>query len=116
MALIHRKPPSVSEKDDFRAREHFDEQTYQCLRLVGTVTVDVGSIAAGAVATFTITVAGAKTGQGHTVALAPPSGIEAGLVWCGLVSAEDTVTVRVHNTTGAPIDPASAEWGCRVFP
>jgi len=116
MGLIHRKPPSVSEINDFRAREIFDEHTYQCLRLVGSTTVDVASIAAGAIATFTITVKGAKADEEHAVALAPPSAIEAGLVWSGFVSADDTVTVRLHNTTGGAVNPASATWGARVFP
>jgi hypothetical protein len=116
MGLIHRKPPSISEKDEFRAREYFDNDTYNTLRLVGSATVDVASISAGAIATFTITVKGAKADEEHAVALAPPSAIEAGLMWSGFVSADDTVTVRLHNTTGGAVNPASATWGCRVFP
>ena len=116
MALIHRKPPGPSESQDFRAKERFDEDTYWCLKMVGTVTTDIGSISAGAIATFTIAVNGAKTASRHQVALSPPPTIEAGLTWCGFVSADDVVTVRVHNTTGGAIDPAEATWGARVFP
>ena len=116
MALVHRKPPSASEAQDFRAKERFDEDTYHCLKLVGTVTTDIGSISAGAIATFTIPVMGAKIGFAQQVFLAAPSTIEAGLTWCGFVSAADVVTVRVHNTTGSPINPASGLWGARVLP
>ena len=116
MALIHRKPPGPSESKDFRADERFNEDTYRCLSLVGTVTVNVGSISAGAIETFTIPVVGAKIGFAQQVFLAPPSTIEAGLTWCGFVSAADVVTVRVHNTTGSPINPAEALWGARVMP
>lgn len=116
MGFIHRKPPSASEVQDFRAKERFDDDTHRLLSLVGSVTVDMGSISAGAIATFTITVNGALVDTQHAVCLAPPSAIEAGLVWCGFVSADDTVTVRVHNTTGGNINPASGVWGCRVLP
>lgn len=78
----------------------------------GSATVDLGSIAAGAIATFTITVTGAAAGD--TVYVGPPSTIEAGLTWCAFVSAADTVTVRVHNTTAGAIDPASATWKAKV--
>jgi len=79
----------------------------------GYVTTDISSIAAGAVATFTITVNGALIGD--TVLLGPPSAIEAGLTWSAYVSAANTVTVRVHNTTGDAIDPASGTWMARVI-
>jgi hypothetical protein len=115
MAVAIRRPPSQAEAQDFRAREYYDQAIHDQLSLVGTATVDLGSIGAGGVATFTITVTGARADQQQQVALGPPSAIEAGLVWCGVVSADDTVTVRVHNTTGSPIDPASATWGARVL-
>lgn len=116
MGLIHRRPPGANDAKDFRARERFDDDTYRTLALVGSVTVDLANITAGTVATFTIPVNGALANAQQTVALAPPSAIEAGLVWCGVVSANDVVTVRVHNTTGGGINPASAIWGARVFP
>ena len=116
MGHIHRRAPSASEKNDFRARERFDHDTFHMLGIVGETTVNVGSISAGAIDTFTMTATGALPDEGHTVILSPPSTIESGLVWCGFVSAADTVTVRVHNTTGSPINPASGAWGCRVIP
>lgn len=76
--------------------------------LSGSATLDFASIASTATAELTITVTGAVAGR--SVILGPPSGIEAGLTWSGYVSATDTVTVRLFNTTGAAIDPASATW------
>ena len=115
MAQPIRRPPGPADEKNPRAQEYFNHELYQALRLVGTATVDVGSISAGAIATFTITVTGALADKQQTVHLGPPSAIEAGLVWAGFVSAADTVTVRVHNTTGSPIDPAEAVWGARVM-
>ena len=75
-------------------------------------TLDFSSISAGAVGTATVTSDGAKAND--LVVLGPPPGIEAGLMWSGFVSADDTVTIRLHNTTGSPIDPASASWTVQV--
>lgn len=84
------------------------------LGLSNIAVLDFGSIGAGATAELTITVTGAVTGD--TVAVGAPSTIESGLMWAGYVSAADTVTIRVHNTTAAPIDPASATWKASVIP
>jgi hypothetical protein len=81
--------------------------------LTATATLDFASIAAGATAELTITVTGAATGD--FVILAAPSGIEAGLMWTGFVSAADTVKIRLHNTTGGAVDPASASWKATVM-
>lgn len=114
--LIHRRPPGPADIQDFRARERFDEDTFRCLSLVGKVQVNVGNITAGTVATFTIPVNGAVADQQQTVVVTPPSAIESDLVWCGYVSADDEVTVRLYNPTGGGINPADALWGARVFP
>ena len=83
------------------------------LALVGSASIDFASISAGAVGTQSVTVTGAKTGD--VVALGPPSGINANLIWSGYVSAADTVTIRLYNPTGGAIDPASATWKVVVF-
>lgn len=93
----------------------WSEQVERQLTLVGTRTLDVGNIAAGTVTTFTITVTGCRVNHGQTVALAAPSGLNASLLWCGQVTADDTVTVRLYNPTAGGIDPASATWDARVF-
>lgn len=80
--------------------------------LTGTATLNFPSIAAGAVETLTITVTGAAPGD--SVALGPPAAMDAGLIWSGYVSATNTVTVRLYNSTGSPIDPPSAAWRATV--
>lgn len=76
-------------------------------------TLNFGSISAGGTAELTISVAGAISGD--SVYVNPASGIESGLMWAGYVSAADTVAVRVHNTTGSPIDPAARSWSADVW-
>lgn len=79
----------------------------------GTATLDFPSISANTISTLTVTVTGAVVGD--SVSLAPPSGINAGLMWSGFVSAANTVTIRLLNTTGSAIDPASATWKVNVI-
>lgn len=80
--------------------------------LHGTAALNFTSIGAGAIGTATIPVVGAVAGDAVEVAV--PSTIEAGLMWGGYVSAPDVVTIRLHNTTASPIDPASATFGAIV--
>lgn len=79
----------------------------------GSTSLDFGSINAGATSELTITVTGAAVGD--TVQLAPPATLEAGLIATGFVSAANTVTVRLANITGSPIDPGSATWSAVVL-
>lgn len=79
--------------------------------LTGSAAIDFASIAAGAVATADITVTGAAAGDFVTVSA--PAALEAGLTFCGIANT-DKVTIRLHNTTGAAIDPASATWKATV--
>lgn len=82
--------------------------------LSAVATLNFANILAGAIGTMTITVTGAVVGD--TVALGPPDTIEAGLMWSGFVSATDTVTIRLHNTTGGAINPAAADWKASIIP
>jgi hypothetical protein len=109
------RPRVPPERPADRAHERFFEDLYQLLAHFGTRTLDVGSISAGAVGTFTITVPGAKANAGQVI-VGAPSGLDAGLIWCGLVTADNTVTVRVLNSTGSPIDPGEATWSARWIP
>jgi hypothetical protein len=78
-----------------------------------TAALDFASIAANSIGTLTVTATGAAAGD--SVHLGPPAAIEAGLMWSAFVSAADTVTIRLHNTTGSAIDPASATWRVSVI-
>jgi hypothetical protein len=111
-----RLPPGTAELKDTRALEYFLAALHAMMSPIGTVTIDLPSIAAGGIATFTIPVQGARPGQQQSVSLAPPDTVPAGLLWCGYVSGQDTVTVRVYNTTGSAIDPPAATWGASVRP
>lgn len=104
-----RQPPL----EENRELERFFEQVYRILSKVGSTTVDVGSVAAGATAEFTISVPGATVGSG--VVLSPPAALEADLMAFGRVSAADVVMVRVLNPTASPIDPVEATWTVRVM-
>lgn len=81
--------------------------------LSGSATLDFPSIAASSIETLTITVTGATVGD--TVFIGAPSGIETGLIWSAFVSASDTVTLRLFNTTVGAIDPVSATWKVKVI-
>lgn len=109
-------PPGVSDAKNFRAREAFDKSLEDILKLVGSTVVDVGSIAAGAIGTVTVTVTGARADMGMTVQVGLPSTISTGLVPWANVTADDTVTVYLYNRTGSAIDPAGDTYYVRVMP
>jgi hypothetical protein len=81
--------------------------------ITATATLDFPSISSNSGEELTITVTGAATGD--VVILGAPSAIESGLTWCGYVSAADTVTVRLHNSSGGSVNPASATWKATVI-
>jgi hypothetical protein len=76
--------------------------------LVGSKTHDFAATAAtqGASVTTTVTVTGAVTGDPVVVSHTAFDGSQAAVLW-GAVSAADTVTVRLTNTTAAAVDLAS---------
>jgi len=80
--------------------------------LKGTATLDFGSITTLATAELTITVTGAAVGD--PVSAGPPSTLNAGLMVTAYVSATNTVTIRLYNSTGSSIDPASSSWSVTV--
>jgi hypothetical protein len=106
------RPPRTADPDEML--EWLDE-VHRHLVLVGSEAVNVGNITAGTIQTFTINVTGAKPDEGMSVALAPPSAIEAGLMWSAFVSADDLVTVRLMAHTTGDVNPGLTTWSCRVF-
>lgn len=81
--------------------------------LSATATLDFPSIATNDTHTLTITVTGAAAGD--SVCLGIPAGLDAGLIFCASVTAADTVTIRMHNSTGGSVDPASATFRATVI-
>ena len=76
-------------------------------------TVDPASIATGALGTVTVACPGARTGD---VALASLPSLNTGLtVANAYVSAADTVTIALRNTTGGAIDDAEQVVRVAVF-
>jgi len=116
MATRIRPSPSVSENKDPRALEYFLNAVESMLKMVGSVTVDVGSIAAGAIGSATITVTGARADVGQTVQVGLPSALSTGLMPWGKITASDTVALYLYNRTGSPISPGSQTYYVRVMP
>lgn len=78
--------------------------TYLRNALPGSATYDAGSLADGAGATTTVTVAGAALGDFALASL----GVDLqGIAVTAYVSAANTVSVRLQNETGGTIDLAS---------
>lgn len=77
-----------------------------------TAALNFGNILAAASADLTITVTGAAVGD--AVHLGPPAALEATVTALGIVTAADTVTVRLFNIGGIAVDPASATWRATV--
>ena len=75
--------------------------------------LDPPSIPANTSSFQTITVTGAAVGDDATAH--PNSLPESGLVWNAVVTAANTVTVIIRNTTGSAIDPAAKTWRARVW-
>lgn len=73
--------------------------------LSATTTWDPPSVAAGGVASTTVTVTNARVG--NTVSVGFDVAVPAGALLVGAVTANDTVTVSLFNATGAPLDLGS---------
>jgi parallel beta-helix repeat protein len=76
--------------------------------------IDIASIPANTTVNVNMTIVGVDVNY-WTVLVSPEGAPEAGLVWCGYVSAPDTVTIRVGNVTTGAIDPANRVWRIDCF-
>lgn len=83
--------------------------------IIGTISVDLPSIASAAVGEATLTISGAKVGD--KVVMNPvAAGNTAGLVSGGArVSAANTVKLRVANLSGGVVDEAAQIWDYIIF-
>ncbi len=80
--------------------------------ITATATLDFPSLAAQTCSDLTITVTGSVVGD--AVELGPPAALATGLSAIGIVTAADTVTVRLCNVTSGAIDPIAATWRATV--
>ena len=76
--------------------------------LTETHTLNFPNIASNDSADITVAFSGADAGD--AVFLGAFSELENKLTFCAWVSDVDEVTIRVHNSTGGSIDPASGSW------
>jgi hypothetical protein len=78
--------------------------------LKGTVAVDLASVATLATTECTVTITGANVGDICLVG-PPAAGLTAGMCICNaVVSASNTVKIRVFNGSAGTIDEASGTW------
>lgn len=83
--------------------------------ITGTVTVDLASVLTLATTEKTLTITGAVAGD-FVLFVPPTAGLTAGMCICNaVVSAADTVKLRVFNGSGGTIDEASGTWGYMIF-
>ena len=117
MAKQVRRPPSQADANDPRAREYFDTDIYNQLRMAVTETKTLGAVANGAQAVLTFAVDGAIKDAGQTVQVGLPSiWNQAMRVVCAYVSNDGVVSVVVFNSSGSPITTPAATYGVRVQP
>lgn len=81
--------------------------------LSATATLDFPSISGNDTHSLTMTVTGAIAG--NAVFIGVPAALDANLIWQASVTAADTVTIRMHNASGASVDPASGTYRATVF-
>jgi hypothetical protein len=84
--------------------------------LGATVTHDASSISAHDEETFTATVTGVLVAGANIVVVSTPTNYQAELITTANVTANDVVTVRIHNTdNGGSIDPPTATFNIGVI-
>lgn len=105
-------PPSPIIEDDFIHQEWL-RQVRDFLTVTAVAMLDFPSIPINTNADLTVTIHGVKSGD--TVIATPPSTIESGLTWSAFVSANNTITVRLHAHTTGAVNPAPAAWRITVF-
>lgn len=90
-----------------------DAEMNRLSAFAGEVTWNPASVANGASTSTTLTIKGVKANTRASVRVFAPYSLQ-GLVAGGYVSADDTVTIVLSNTSGGAVDLASGEWGVVV--
>lgn len=80
--------------------------------LTASGTIDYAELCDGCGLTQTLTLNGAAAGD--RVALGLPAAIEAGIQATAWVSAANTISIRLSNFSGAPVNPASATFSAAI--
>ena len=103
-------PPPLN--DDYQLQE-FLRQARDFLTVTTTATLDFPNTLANATADLTVALRGVKSGD--AVLVSPPSTMVSGVIWCGFVSANDTITVRIQVSGAGAVDLAPGLWRITVF-
>ena len=75
----------------------------------GVIAVNPGSIDTVSKGSVNVTITGLRTTD--RIFLQPPSGLDAGLLYCGAdITATNTLTIYLYNKTGGSIDDVSNNW------
>mgnify|MGYP002137871750 CR=1 FL=1 len=106
MARKVRQPPTVSEKDNFRAREAFDNSVEDLLELVGSVVQTVGVIGPGASATVTVPVG--VPPDADTVAVKVTLTVSPAMVRCWVLSAVTPKSAACAGATAVSAETAAS--------
>lgn len=113
MSWTNPKPEDRYAKDPAQLMAYIREM-YGRGSTFGTFTWDPPEVGAttSVDTTLTTTTVPALTGlrAGQFVHVTPPSTIDAGLIWGAFVASDNSLTIRLVNVTGSPINPASGTW------
>jgi len=90
-----------------------DNEFNRLTQFANDFTWNPASVANGSYTSTTVTIKGIKANTKNHVRVFAPYSLQ-GLITAGYVSADDTVTVTLHNTTGGAVDLGSGEWGVIV--
>lgn len=83
--------------------------------LTAVATLDFPAVAAQGTQDLTMAVSGARISDANPiVSIGVPAGMNAGLIFHGWVSANDTVTIRCSNITTGAINPAAAQFRAEI--
>lgn len=79
----------------------------------GTALLDFGSVSAQSHADLSLTATGAVVGDAVSLGV-PTAAVTPGIAYMAWVSGAGTVTVRAHNYTAGPLDPASGTFKAAI--
>jgi hypothetical protein len=83
------------------------------IRIAGNASWTPGAVSNGAYVTKSVTVTGAR--YGDTVSVGYSTTLANGLIICGAVTANDTVTVTIYNMSGGTLTPSAGTVYANAF-
>ena len=80
----------------------------------GTISVNPGNIGSTTRGSVNVTISGLNTSD--RIFLQPPTALNSGLLYCGCdITAANTLTIYLYNTTGGGIDDGALTWKYSYF-